>query len=315
MLKDLLTDIGMEVGKTSSDVDREARILRINKAAEEVHEMYDLQEGKDEKLFTFSVDDSSQLALPPYIFQVRGMRLHDGRNTIELEDARNRYNFQWFAENDLWYLRYRKKKESCLSRDIDNQSILKVSVPLVEAEEFKVTITGSTDNSYRVSETLTFAPGDLVKETVANFTSVESITKNIITKYNVIIKDVEDETLGMILNSEYQSYYNIYQIGDSEAFSLPEANSGVEVWFKYKMQPFKNDNDCFLGTSRYDKAIFWKFMEHRSKKVEDAVAFAEKCGQAIAATLVGSDAGQRKVINFKPQPLYEIYDYGYTWRY
>lgn len=313
MLKDILLDIGMEIGETSSNEDKNARIYRINKAAEEVHEMYDLEEGKDEKVFTLDIDDSPQIALPPYVFQVRGMRLHDGRQFIELDDARNRFNFQWSAENDLWYLRYRKKKESCLSRAINNSSVLKISIPLAEAEEFVVTVTGSTDNSHRISESFTFAPGDLEKQTTLNFKVVESITKDIITKYNVTIKDVEDNILGMILNSEYQSQYKIYQIGDTEDFSLPAESSGVEVWFKYKLQPFKNDNDCFLGTSRYDKAIFWKFMEHRSKKVEDGVAFAEKCGQSIAATISSSDAGQRKLINFKPQGLLDVY--GYQGRY
>jgi len=315
MLVDILTDIAIEIGQTSSNEDRDALILRINKAAEEVHEIYDLQEGKDEKVFSFDIEDSPQVALPSYIFQVRGMRCHDGRQFIELDDIRNRYNYQRYAENDLWYLRYRKKKDSPLSRAINNQSILKVSVPIAETAAFEVTVTGSTDNSYRISETLLFAAGDLQKETTVNFTNVESIVKNVITKYNVIIKDVEDNVLGMILNSEYQSHYKIYQIGDSDNFNLPVESSGIEVWFKYKYQPFKNNTDCFLGTSRYDKAIFWKFMEHHSKKVEDALAFSEKCGQAIAATTVDNDAGTRKMISFKPQAMFDVYDYGDSRRY
>lgn len=318
MLKDILTDLAIELGKTSSNEDRNARISRINKAAEEVHEKYDLEEGKDEKVFLFNPDtdaNAPQIALPPYVFQVRGMRFHDSRNYISLDSMRNRYNFHFYAENDLWYLRFREKRRSPLSRTLTNRSVLKLSVPIAEDTEFKVTVIGQTENSYRVNETLTFSPGDLEKETEGNFIAVESISKNIITKYNVIVKDVEDNTVGMILNSEYQSTYKIYQIGDSDQFQLPETASAVEVWFKYKLQPLKNDEDCFLGSSRYDKAIFWKFMEHRSKKPEDALAFREKCAEAIATIEVNDKSGEREEIDFKPQPFFEIYDYVAPRRY
>ena len=310
MLKDILADLAIELGRTSTDEDKNARIYRINKAAEEVHEGHDLEEGKDEKVFIFNSEDSPQIALPPFVFQVRGMRFHDSKRAIELDSMINRYNFQWANENELWYLKFRKKKEQCLSRNITNQSIIKFSIPLAETSSFSITITGETDNSYRVSETMTFSPGDREKQTVLNFKHVEAISKNIITKYNITIKDVEDNVLGHILNSEYQSSYKIFQIGDSESFTLPTEASGVEVWFKYKLQPFKNDEDCFLGTSRYDKAIFWKYMEHRSKKIEDASAFREKCGDAITISKADSEHNERIQMNFKPQALFEVYEYG-----
>lgn len=313
MLKDILTDIAIETGRTSTDEDKNARIYRLNKAAEEVHSHYDLEEGKDEKVFIFAQDNSPQIALPPFVFQTRGMRFHNSKRAIDLDSMINRYNFQWANENELWYLKFRKKKEQCLSRNIVNQSILKISIPLAETASFTITVTGETDNSYRISETITFSPGDLEKQTVLNFKHVEAITKNIITKYNIIIKDVEDNVLGHILNSEYQSSYKIFQIGDSESFTIPSEVSAIEVWFKYKLQPFKNDEDCFLGTSRYDKALFWKYMEHRSKKTEDAAGFNTKCADAIEAAKADTEHNERIQMNFKPQALFEVYNYGNPW--
>ena len=311
MLTDILTDIGIEVGETDTDSDRNSRIFRINKAAEELHEKYDLEEGREEKVFNFSNDNSPQIALPPYVFQVRGMRLYDSRGSIELDDAKNRYNFSYYDDNQVWYLKHRRKKDSPLSRDLANQSIIKVSIPIVETVAFTVTITGETDNSYQTSETLSFAIGDLEKQTVANFKNVASISKNIITKYNISFKDVEDNDLGYMLNSEYQSQFMIYQIGDSDNLTVPESTS-VEVWYKTKLQPFKLSTDCFLGTSRYDKAIFWMFMSHRSKVAEDAILFREKCGEAVASAIDNTAAEHRKLINFKPQAFLNVYEHGYT---
>lgn len=314
MLSDILVDIEQEIGKTASTEDTTARISRINAACKEIHDKEDLKEGKDEKVFNLVNDNSPQIALPPYVGQVRGMRLYQGRYAIDIDHARNRYNFNWSAENDLWYLVYREIAQRPLSRDIANQSVLKFSVPKAETAEFSVTIIGSTDNSYQISETLVFAVGDLEKTTTLNFTEVYSISKNIITKYNVIIKDVEDNIMGMILNSEYLSSYKFYQISDSDNFNPNAESFSVEVWFKYKLQPLKNLTDCFLNTNAYDKAVFWKFMEHRSNKIDEALAFSRKAAEAIGAIVVDNESAVRQKINFKPQPFFEIdkYGYGYT---
>lgn len=314
MLADILSDIEQETGKVASTEDVAARLSRINAACKEIHDKEDLEEGKDEKVFNLVNDNSPQIALPPYVGRVRGMRLYQGRYAIDIDHARNRYNFNWSAENDLWYLVYREIAQRPLSRDINNQSILKFSVPLPETEVFSVTVIGSTDNSYQISETLTFQPGELEKITIANFTEVYSISKNIITKYNVHIKDVENNAMGMILNSEYLSYYKFYQISDTDNFNPNAESFSVEVWFKYKLQPLKNLTDCFLNTNAYDKAVFWKYMQHRSNKVDEAVAFKLQYEDSIGATIVDAEANVRQKLNFKPQPFFEIdkYGYGYT---
>ncbi len=304
-LSDILVDIAMEIGKTNSDAEKLARIYQINKAAKELHTASDLEEALREEVFDYNVQ-SQQISLPPYIEKVRGMRFFDGRQSITLDDMRNRYNFNFTGENELWYLQWRKKETRPIGRDISNQSVLVVSIPLVEEAEFTITFTGKTDKSERVSETLTFAIGDTEKETISNFISLESVVKNKVTKYNVSFYDVEDNLLGEVLNSEYKSDYQIYQIADTDDFSSDDSTTGVEVWFKYKYQPFRYDNDCFLGTDKYDDAIVMKYLSRQARKKEDADLYESKCNQLMEQLFTHDQAGQRTKINFKPNAFLNL---------
>lgn len=314
MLLDILTDIEIEIGKAGTPGNEAARIYRINKAAEELHDASDFEEAMDEAIFNFNptTEGAQTITLPPYIFKVRGARYADGRCPISIDDIRNRYNFQWYCENETWYLKPRYKGQSPLARDINNQSTVTLTVPIEEPSEFTVVITGTTDRANRVSETITFTTTDLEKESVGNYTKIESIVKSRITQSDVTILDAEENELGRILNSEYQSQYTLYQIMDEESgTTLPSNFSGTEILYKKKFQPFKNPQDTFFGTSRYDKAIFWKFMEHRVKDVKEAKAFQVKCQQVLSQMYENDSAGKRKKINFRPSPFYQMpYLYG-----
>lgn len=304
-LLDILTDIAVTEGQTNSDAEKAARIYQVNKAAREINKRVDVEECLREEVFDINVD-SQQVALPAYVDRVRGMRYFDGRQAIDLDSMRNRYNFNFAGENELWYLQFRRKETKALSREISNQSVITVSIPLANEEAFTVTLTGKTDKSERISETLTFSATDLEQTTTSNFETVESVVKNKITKYNISLYDVEDNLLGEVLNSEYKSSYQIYQILDTENFTLPVSYSGIEIAFKYKYQPFQNDYDCFLGTDKYDDAIVWKYLENQSRDSDDAKDYRAKCDAVIRDIFNDDGAGQRTKINFKPNPFLNL---------
>ena len=307
MLQDILLDIALEIGRTGTDGDQNARIYRVNQAANEIHEANDLEENLNEEIVNFNQENAQTIALPGYMDKVRGARYADGRLPITIDDIRNRYNFSWYFENETWYIKPRQKLVSPLSRSIDNQSVINVSIPIAEAAEFSVTITGRTDNSNRFTETLVFSPGTLALDSVGNYISIESVTKSRITTYDVTLRDVEGNTLGQVFNSAYESKYRIYQIMDEErGVVLPENFSGTEILYKKTYQPFKNLTDTFFGTGRYDKAIFWKFMEHRTKDATEALSFMAKCNQVLGDILGNDTPNVRRKINFRPQPFFNM---------
>lgn len=298
-LSDILVDIAMTEGQVTSASEKAARIYRVNKAAREINKRVDTEEANREEVYDLNVS-SQQVALPAYVDRVRGMRYFDGRQAVPLAAMQNRYNFNYAGENELWYLQFRKKESTILCREISNQSVIAVRVPLPNEEAFTVTLTGKTDKSERVSETLSFSATDLEKVTASNFIAVESAVKNKITKYNIGMFDVEENLLGEILNSEFKSVYQIYQLADTEGFTMPVSYSGVEVLFKYKFQPFKFDDDCFMGTDKYDDAIVWKYLENNSRDADDAKAYRAKCDMLLNDLASDDQAGQRTKINFQP---------------
>lgn len=307
MLSDILADLASKFGKTGTATDLNVRIYDINKAAKEIHNSSDLEEALTEDIFNFNNESAQQITTPAYVDKVRGARYADGRDVITIDDIRNRYNFHWFSENEVWYLKPRDKGHTPLSRGIENQSALIIGVPLAEVVGFTVTITGETDNSYRFVETLTFAVGDLSHTSLGNYKKVESITKSIVTTYDVLIEDVEGNEMGRILNSEYESACKIYQIMDEErTATLPQNFSGVELHYKKRFQPFKNFTDCFLGTSKYDDAIVWKYMEHRSKNLDEAAGYNAKCNAILSQGYQNDTTGKVQKMNLRPSPYFNL---------
>lgn len=304
-LLNILSDIARERGLTDTQSERDSRVDDINSAAKELHDCCDIPEALDEEVFDINVE-SQQVALPGYVGKVRGHRYFDTRLAIDGDDARNRYNYSNCAENELWYMQWRQKRTSALQRELSNQSVLKFSVPIAEDADVTLQVSGKTDKSHRLMETVTLTAGSLEVITSANWISVESITKLATTKYNITVKDVEDRTVATILNSELLSNYIVYQIADTEGFQLPAETSGVEILFKKKFQPFVNDGDCFHGTDRYDRAIFWKYMETISRKSEDAILFAAKCKAIMRELLTDDEAGKRRKIKFSNKAWFNV---------
>lgn len=307
MLRDILAKIAKRAGKTRTEEDLLARLDDINTAAKEVHDSTRLEEAMDEDIFNFNNDSAQQIAVPSFVGEVIGGRYADNRCVIDIDDIRNRYNFHWFDENEVWYLKFRFKGIRALWRSIENQSVLTFRVPLAEDEEFSVNITGETDNSFRSVETLTFAAGETEKTTVGNYKAVEAITKSVVTKYDVSVEDVEGNDMGRVLNSLLASEYNLYQIMDTEqGYTLPDNFSGVEIHYKKKFHPFKNMTDNFLGTSKYDDAIVWKYMEHRAKDPAEATSYLAKCNQVMSQMYQDDSATVKRRVDLRPSPYFNL---------
>src|SRR5207253_1562941 len=129
-------------------------------------------------------------------------------------------------------------------------------------------------SSTRATEEVTFCPGELTMTTVNTWKApmVESIRKNILTNYDLSIRDVDGNELSIIPNILYAPSYVTLQVLDFEVTSY----YSVEILYKLAYYPFRFDEDEFIvGHSAYDKAIYWKYMEHeyaRNKDIDGSLA-------------------------------------------
>lgn len=307
MLRDLVAILGSRHGIDTSDSASLSLLIRdINQAAFELHKKVDIEEAMDEQVFDLNTE-TQQIALPSYVYVARGWRYHETEEKIEIGHGRNRYGYNNCGD-EVWSFNFREKRKQPTSRELVNQTILAVSVPLAESEEFSVTISGATPNSSRDSETLVFAIEDKIKLTTLNFQDpIDSIVKSSKTKYDVTVKDSDDNILAVIPNYDTKVNYSIYQVWDTDDNGISTNVPTIEVRFKYHFKPCKELTDSFWGTDVYDQVIEVKYEELRTKDIVAAGAFQTKASQLLNDIDADRSSGRRKKITYKKSPFIRPY--------
>ena len=301
MLLDVYNNLKTRIG--FKDSERNLIVAKLNDAWKEIYDSVDLPESRDEKVFDVNVA-SQVITLPWFVENIRKIRWYDPRLPLDVDAQGNRYNDS--VGNELWIKKWRKVKKGALARSIDNYTTLKVSVPLAESEIFSVTVKGQTTNSAYSAETLTFAVGELEKETTGNFVEVQSISKNVTTASDVTIKDASDNILMVIPNHLKTFKYYTIQILDQLSSTLQQNFSSVEVYFKYAFHPVENDEDEFLFENKYDMAVLWKYLEQNKNNYMEVAAAQEKCKQVIDNVIKNEADGVVSKINFKRNPFFSL---------
>jgi hypothetical protein len=287
------------------DANQKALIIaRINEAARELWESTDFAEALEEEVFDLNVS-SQVVALPWYVEYLRGWRYFENRITGETAAKKNRYQDGY--GNEVWTFRWRHVKFHPLQRSIENESVLKLSIPQVETVAFTVNIIGATPNASRVQETLTFNVGDTEKTSAGNFKEqFVAIVKDKAIQYDLTVKDVNGNILAVVPNHRTESKYHLVQVLDYDNYTFGVTNSSVEVLFKRKYSDMVNDYDEFLYGDKYDKAIFWKYLEHKCADAEAARAYQTKCQEVLAEIAANEMAETKHNIAFTANPYFNM---------
>jgi len=306
MLKDIIAELTAE--HSLDIITPEERILqlrRINRAAIFIYNLGDIWGVMDEGVFNFNVE-TSQVSLPEYVGHVRGARYYDIRYRAPLDAMGNRYGTG--LGNDLWYLNLREKEVSPLSRNIENQSIFKLSIPIVETEDIIVDCVGPTDNSARAKDTITIAKNTLAADGKLDFKSpMYSIRKNRKTTYDITIKDVEDNILAVVPNYLYISRFHIYQVYDYPFSSVSSSTTmAIEVFYKKRFSPFVDDEDIFVAGEEYEDAIVKLFAADRAKDIDTRNALFKEAMRRVGDIHKDHDAGKIQRLTFGSNPYFNM---------
>ena len=305
-LKTIRADIAARIG-LNLQVESEVLFINheINDAAEELYIGYDLVGCLKENIFSF-VNTDKIISLPYDVYSIRGIRYYDSKYKIPLNDQRPRYSNQGWSRLAL---NYREIGDSPLSRQLENFSILNFSIPLSVATDVVISLIGKTPNSARVQETVTIPAGSLSVNTTGNFETIFSIIKNDTCTYDITVQTADNTIVAIIPNSELVSRYKILQVLD-DTISTGIENAGVEILYKPRFTPFQNDSDEF-PCQGYDKAIFWKYMEHyyagQKDGMEKATASYGKCQDVISQIARNAESGREMEVEFAANPFYGLY--------
>jgi hypothetical protein len=314
MLIDILRMVKEETGikyDTNAN-EKNLAIARINRSAEELHRMMDLHTSIVEEVVDINMG-TQQVTFPPYVGIIRGCRYFDNRLKVPIDAMNNRY--QSGFGNETWYLKFREKEDTVLLKEIQNQSTLLFTISIAESTDIKITISGPTSNSATFKETVIITAGTLSATSVGNYKSpLRSLDKNRKTLYDITITDVDNNILAIFPNNLYALRHKCVQTGDWPFLPTPNSLAALEIQYKKRYIPLVEDDDQFVCGEIYDTSIFYKYMEHRSRTLENAQAWMAKCNQAIAQIWDDLKAGKRELIDFVPRGFFDM-PYGPSGQY
>lgn len=323
MLIDILKDIAVDLGlKITNQDSKDLAVLYVNNAAFELYNSCDLIGSLREQVFNLDTNQQ-QLSFPYYIGEIRGIRNWETNRHLVQNDMRPRFfHGAWLQPTWSW----RAKDLSPIERDIVNTTQLTITLLSPSAENFTVTVVGSTGSADQISEVVTFNVGDLVKTTTNQFTQfpgIQSIVKNVYTTQNLTITDANAVELAMIPNHYKQSIYTIVQVTDQDFNLLAGLTNAYEILYKLRFRSFVNDNDPFM-CSGYDDAIKWMALSHYyAKKVDSdgalqtskADAMRQMCYNIVNQREADYTAGVEKNVQMAPNQMLNVSDqikFGYN---
>jgi len=250
----ILRRVCSESGITSpnENPEQKARILDIiNVAATEVYENRDLPIGLKE--LYLKATPNKELSLPSFVGELRAIRqTEDYRRDWKLFDIRPRYqNEPW---NDLWR-NWRIKGYSAYQNEITNAAPGLITCPVADST-ITVTLTGETDNSNRMVETIIL---DSVQKTwTKTFLDFKSIKKNKVTDYNITLLDANNNDLATIFADQLESRYIIVDVSlYPNLVCCSDGTFIMEVLYKPRLSRLERDDDEF-PVNGFDDVIVLK---------------------------------------------------------
>lgn len=298
MLYDIIVELSQELGRDLNDLKQRDWLLRqINSAAREIYDAEDIRGCEREQVFNIGLTDQ-QIALPSHVGNIIAARKYEGRSDIQLVDMRPRYSRSGWKKPFLQrpYFQWRVKGDSALSTSLSDEAAITVSLPegVVAEEAFSVYITGSSEQSAKQTEAVDFHVGDSTKNTIKFFSNISNIQKSKPTTYDLVIKDVGGIKISSIPSNQIIAKFTLVQILDRQE-ETSVSDQLVEVLFKARFEPFVTDYDVFTAGEIYEKAIYWKSLEHIFAKMDGKEEKAAMCGlkaHGLVSNIIANFASQ-----------------------
>lgn len=314
-VRTILFDLATEGAiKLTNDDQLTYWIFRVNKAAKELFDSFDLVGSLQEQIFsTANVSSGIQVTLPYYVGKIRAVRFAQNQMNVGLRDMRPRYASRfWQSEG---FLSWRLKDERPIKQDITNASLLTLTFEQAVTGTVKVTIKGKTEYAHADSETLTFSSGDTSKDTTKSFSEITAITKDTITgSWDLNVIDVDGNVLAILPNNQLRSLYQMVDLVNLPALNqtFSTISDYVEVLFKVRYQTLNALDDEFQCAG-YDDVILWKVREHIATTSKDpqesskAVGYALKVADLVKQRSEDQEQNTSQRVNLAPEPIFEAF--------
>ena len=229
----------------------------------------------------FKVNGDQTISCPMYVGSLRGVREYASMQTWHLNQMRPRYNqFNW---KDMWR-NIRLIGKRALAATVTNASVGVLSVAKVDETPVVVTVSGPTEFSSLVHESITM--DTTTKQTTNAFVDYVAIKKDRVSSVDVTLSDVDGKVLATIPNNELQSLYQVVDV--SSCPWLPSNTSKMdnylELLYKKRLPYLSDDADEFPAFD-YDNVLVNKMMQlwaEEQEKLQIAQAYDAKATRSAA---------------------------------
>jgi hypothetical protein len=288
--------LGREIGLRPEDK-AQSTILGelINDAAREVYEQTDLPNSLREQTIQVNWDNNSQIVtLPAHMMEIRGIR--DYVMAITLHDMRPRYHNQPWPTGSMYT--FRLVGESAICRSIENDTVLTMDA---QVEDVTVTVSGATEAAAQISgdfDRLGAGTADTI-----NWTEIHSVSKDLYTSADVVLKNSDDLEVARILNYLNSSRYIQLELLERPQTPLSPAvlqpGRTLDVLYKPYFRPLRLDTDVFQ-VAGFDSALVYKAVAiYRIRGIDETST--ENKVLAAKAQNIRSDERVAEVIKSRTQ--------------
>ena len=288
--------LGREIGLRPEDSAQNAILGElINDAAREIYEQTDLPNTLREQTIQVNSDNNSQIVtLPAHMMEIRGIR--DYSMAITMHDLRPRYHNHPWPTGSMYT--FRLVGESAICRSIENDTVLTMDT---QVEDVTVTVSGATEAAAQISENFDRL-GDGTASTI-NWTEIHSVSKDIYTSADVVLKNAANQEISRILNYLNAARYIQLELLERPQTPLSPAilqpGRTLDVLYKPYFRPLRLNTDVFQ-VAGFDSALIYKAVAIYRIRAIDETSTENKV-LAAKAQNIRSDERVAEVIKSRTQ--------------
>lgn len=310
MLLDVITRVAADTG---IDLTRQrSELLSLYNAASRMFHNQ-LQSNKMYREVTLVVPPDQIISLPPYIGEIKGLRVHTTEMLIPLQTL----NVPRYTNSTLLYKikNWRDLGDSPVQTNLTVVGQLTLACNNIENPPAIVKITGQTNNANKVEEVVTMSSN--VITTQNQFGPRIDIIASFSSRLNdITIQDLNGNTLAVLFNQYSKTRYKLIDV--SQIFwpmsDTIGGQSFIDVCYKLPFLLAKNDTDSFAGGDDYDEAMYHMCMHLHylpmgGKENQSAQELA-RATMLLKSVKDGTEDGVHKKINWGRNKFYSLFTRG-----
>ena len=312
MLLNVLTSVAADTGY--EPVQQRSTLLELlNRSAKDLYNM--LECNKILRETTLVVPPDSVVALPSFIGELRGLRMHTNELPFDLHSM----SAPRYVNNTLGYKykNWRDLGDSCVNTLPSTVGVLKFTCPNVD--NVSVLVAGQTDKANRIEETV-----DLIADPLGITTGAQGISTNLFgpridviscfsnRTADITVKDANNVQIATLYNTDNKTRYKLVDV--SQVFWTLDTSAGesfIDVLYKVPFYRLTKDTDSFFAGDDYDNAWYYYTMHHFLKVLQGREAEAQQMlAAAISAVQAAKDGSEQQIMKkliFGRQKFYGIF--------